>query len=152
MFIPLNIPEVPIDIRNYDSGPVVFDPIRKKELVLTPEEWVRQHFLLFLIRYLGYPKSLIKMESGLSVGLRMAKRSDILVVNSEGKPLLVVECKATDVKITDEVLNQAIQYNKTYQAKNIVLTNGLNHFSIQWDEKKSRYLQIKEIPAFKGIL
>ena len=147
----LNIPPVSVKLTEVDSVLMVFDVVRKKHLVLTAEEWVRQHFLNFMIDYLGYSKSLIKTESGLTVGKERQKRSDIVVFDSNGTPILLVECKSYEVKIDEQVLQQAIHYNQTYQSPTLVLTNGLSHYCFRWDNKKSGYVQIKEIPAFKNL-
>lgn len=123
----LKLPPAELKIENRAGKNMVFDGLRKKWLVLTPEEWVRQHMIFFLIQYRSYPKGLISTEQGLQVN-KLSKRSDILVHDRQGKPFLLVECKAPTVKLTSEVFHQALSYNTTLGAKYVVLTNGLRNF------------------------
>jgi hypothetical protein len=142
----LNLPSFGYKLRN-DNGKVwIFDVIRKKYLVLTPEEWVRQHFANYLIHHLEYPRSLMKMEGGLEFN-RLRKRSDIVVYDSAGEPWMVVECKSPDVPIDDSIMRQASMYNATLRAKFLTITNGMQHFCcrILWDERKTEMLT--ELPA-----
>ncbi|MDA9555680.1 type I restriction enzyme HsdR N-terminal domain-containing protein, partial [Pelobium sp.] len=95
--VPLNLPPYPFKLTIQEDVTYIFDELRKKKLVLTPEEWVRQHFIQFLIQQKRYPKSLIKLEGGLKLN-QLQKRTDILIFNKEGKADILVECKATFVK------------------------------------------------------
>lgn len=124
-----------------DKGTCIFDVIRKKYIVLTPEEWVRQHFIHFLINSYKYPKSLMKVESGLKYN-NLQKRSDIQVYTRKGHPFLVVECKASNVKLDSKVIDQAALYNKSIGADYIIVTNGMNFrclkttsIIVEWVEK-----------------
>lgn len=123
--IELNFPEFPLSIRQTFSGEEIFDIIRKQYVALTPEEWVRQHCLHLLAS--TYPKELIAVEGSLKVN-RMNKRFDILVYDKELKPFLLVECKRTEVEITQKTIDQVLAYNHTLNAPNVFLTNGLSHF------------------------
>lgn len=123
--IELNFPEFPLSIRQTFSGEEIFDIIRKQYVALTPEEWVRQHCLHLLAN--TYPKELIAVEGSLKVN-RMNKRFDILVYDKELKPFLLVECKRTEVEITQKTIDQVLAYNHTLNAPNVFLTNGLSHF------------------------
>ena len=123
----LNLPTCDLKIKNEEGNQFVLDIIRKKYVVLTPEEWVRQHFIHLMVNHLKYPKSLLKIESGLSY-FKSSKRSDINLMNSDGSLFLVVECKAPDVKINQKALNQISVYNKELQAQYVALTNGMQHF------------------------
>lgn len=125
--IKLNLPEVDCKIKKEEEKVLIFDRIRKKYLILTPEEWVRQHLLAFFIDYLKYPKGLISVESGLKYN-QQAKRSDILVLNKAGGYFLLCECKAPSVKIDESTLHQAMVYAKTLNPDFLVLSNGLTHF------------------------
>ena len=146
---PLKLPTCDLKLKNEEGNQFVFDIIRKKYVVLTPEEWVRQHFIHLMINHLGYPKSLMKVESGLSY-FKSAKRSDITLRTPEGKLFLLVECKAPDVKLDQKALNQVSIYNKELKATNVALTNGLQHYIWSFDELKDQYTQQKEFPKFRA--
>ncbi|WP_258102227.1 type I restriction enzyme HsdR N-terminal domain-containing protein [Marinoscillum pacificum] len=144
----LNLPTCDLKIKNEEGNQFVLDIIRKKYVVLTAEEWVRQHFIHLMVNHLKYPKSLLKIESGLSY-FKSSKRSDINLMNSDGSLFLVLECKAPDVKINQKALNQISVYNKELQAQYVALTNGLQHFIWLYDKKKEQYQQLPKFPAFK---
>jgi hypothetical protein len=128
--IKLNLPEITPKIIKENGKIAILDLIRKKYIVLTPEEWVRQHYLNYLITHLHYPKGLIKIESGLSYNSRL-KRSDIVVFDNLGKPQVLVECKAPSVPIDNQTLFQASVYNKILKAPLVVVTNGLLHYQFE---------------------
>jgi hypothetical protein len=144
----LNLPEFAYSLKKADGKVWIFDVIRKKYLVLTPEEWVRQHFIHYLISTLSYPKSLMKVEGGLTYN-QLNKRSDILIFDRQGQPWMLVECKSPDQKINESVLRQASTYNATLKAKYITITNGLTHYCslIDWKENKTDLLQA--LPVFE---
>jgi len=146
--IELNLPNIDYKIRKAGSNVEIFDIIRKKFIVVTPEEWVRQHFIHYLYFGLGYSKSLIKVESGLKYNQRM-KRSDILVYNNDVKPLILVECKSYKVKINQNGFNQLSVYNKTINAKYLILTNGLSHFCCEHDKQTNDFKFLDSIPHNK---
>jgi len=143
----LNLPNIDCNIRKNGTNIEIFDIIRKKYIILTPEEWVRQHFIHYLINYLHYPKSLFKVESGLNYNKRL-KRSDILVYDHNMSPYLLVECKSFDVKINQKGFDQISVYNSKIGAQYLVLTNGLNHYCCTL-EAGSDYKFLNEIPAFE---
>ena len=122
----LNLPKYKFAILKKDKKIQIFDPIRKKYVVLTPEEWVRQHFLNYLTEHLHFPRSLIRVEGGFHYN-RMLKRSDIVVHGRKGEPLMLVECKAPGVSIDEKTMEQAAAYNRILSARFLVLTNGLVH-------------------------
>ena len=124
----------------------VKDEIRKKNLVLTPEEWVRQHCVHFLNQELNYPLSSIGLEGKLVINEQM-KRFDILVYNN-GEPLILVECKAASIKIDQKVFDQISRYNLKLNVPFIWVTNGLNHFFATIDYKAQQYNFIKELPQY----
>ena len=144
---PLNLPDFELNLKKEANQTWIFDPIRRKYVVLTPEEWVRQHFINYLIQHLGYPRSLIKVESGLSVH-KMIRRSDLLVYDRTGSPHMLVECKAPHVKIDQKVFDQVSAYNTHYQAGLLVVTNGINHYCCSIDPLEKKYHFVPEIPAF----
>ncbi len=123
----LNLPEPALSLKKEEGKVYIFDIIRKKYVVLTPEEWVRQHFIHFLINDLKYPRSLFRIEGALSYN-RMQKRSDILVRNREGKPWMLVECKSPTIKLTQKAFNQIAVYNMTIGATYLAVTNGMVHY------------------------
>ena len=118
--------------------------------MLTPEEWVRQHFVQYLINSKGYPKSLIKLEGGLKLH-GMQKRSDIVVFNTIGHKILMVECKAPDVMINQKVFDQIARYNITHKIKLLAVTNGLQHYYCTIDFEKNNYQFIAGLPAYSSI-
>jgi hypothetical protein len=144
----LNLPEFAYSLKKADGKVWIFDVIRKKYLVLTPEEWVRQHFVHYLISTLNYPKALMKIEGGLTYN-QLNKRSDIVVFDRQAHPWMLVECKSPDQKINHSVLRQASTYNATLKAKYLTVTNGLTHYCsfIDWKENKTDLL--KALPAFE---
>ncbi len=121
--------------------------IRKKYIQLTPEEWVRQHFVHLLINHKGYPKSLISVEKQLTIN-RLKKRTDIVVYNNLGLPHLIVECKSPSIKINQTVFDQITRYNSNLQAKYLVLTNGLHHFFAEFDAIKQGVIFLNDIPKY----
>ncbi len=125
----------------------IFDIIRKKNIVITPEEWVRQHLVHFLINHMNYPKSLISIEDGLKVN-RMQKRSDIVVYQRNGSVFMVIECKSYRVKLDQKVMDQLSNYNQKYKAKYLAITNGKQVFICEMDYLKKSSQFINEFPDF----
>jgi hypothetical protein len=143
--VELNLPSFECNIKNENGQQVIFDIIRKKFLVLTPEEWVRQHFIHFLINHHSYPKNLISCEQSLTYNGR-SKRSDILVYDKNTKPFLLIECKAPEIKLNQEVVNQASVYNAKIKAPYLLITNGINTFC--WKIKEGEFIQLKNVPDY----
>ena len=144
----LNLPEINARIREGKNGKTeIFDEIRKKFVRLTPEEWVRQHFLHFMIFQLGFPASLIVVEAELTYN-KMKKRFDILAYRADGKPCFVVECKSPDIEITQAVFDQVAMYNMTLTVDYLAVTNGKSHYTCQIDHEKRAYSFLKEIPRY----
>lgn len=141
----LNLPKADIKIKNEGEATLVWDIIRRKYIVLTPEEWVRQHFIHFLVDQFSYPKTLMKVETGLKVN-KMDKRSDLVVLNRSGEPWMLVECKSPYVSIDQDTLIQAINYNRTYEAPYLVLTNGMSQVVCNIDKKGVEV--IEELPPY----
>jgi len=146
----LNLPEYTFRIREQDSKKQIFDDFRKKFVTLTPEEWVRQNFLRYLVTEKKYPRSLISVESGLKLYQRR-KRTDIVVYDNLGKPLMIVECKAPEVLINQNVFDQIVRYNMALQVNFLILTNGLNHYSCTIDYLNQSYQFLKEIPPYSSL-
>lgn len=126
---------------------MVWDGLRKKYLVLTPEEWVRQHLLHYLMHHLQYPPAAIASESGFKLQ-QQSKRCDVLVYK-KGTPVLLAECKAPQVKINQGTLDQASRYNLHYEVPYIVLSNGLQHFAAK--AKNKSYMQLPAIPPYAEL-
>lgn len=143
----LNLPEINCNIRKNEGKIEIFDIIRKKYIMLLPEEWVRQHVVHYLINDLNYPKSLIKVESGLSYN-RLDKRTDIIIYNSDGSCEMLVECKSFKVKISQSAFDQLATYNTRFQSKYLLITNGINHFCCSRN-KEGEYSFLDDIPAYK---
>lgn len=144
----LNLPSFDYKVKKDEGKIWIFDIIRKKFVILTSEEWVRQHFLNYLIAEMNYPKSLLKIESGLMYNT-LRKRSDIQVYNREGKAWMIIECKAPDQKITQQTIKQVAAYNATLKTKYVAVTNGLTHFcyKINWDDNETVFLDA--IPPYE---
>lgn len=140
--IQLNLPPFNHQLKKAEGKLWIFDMLRKKYLILTPEEWVRQHFVHYLILELHYPKSLIKVEGGLAYN-KLQKRSDIVVFDRDGKPWMIVECKASHQPINESTLRQASLYNTTLKAQYLVVTNGMKHyiFKTEWETVVTEALQ-----------
>ncbi|MEZ4903074.1 MAG: type I restriction enzyme HsdR N-terminal domain-containing protein [Spirosomataceae bacterium] len=143
--VQLNLPAFDYKVMKIDGKPHIFDITRKKYLLITPEEWVRQHVLHWLLNEYRYPKSLIKTESGLRYH-QLTKRSDILVFDRSAKPFMLVECKASHIVLTDQVLQQAIRYNAVLKAPYLLISNGLSHFLYKIENGVA--LPVTQMPAF----
>ncbi|HNP17844.1 MAG TPA: type I restriction enzyme HsdR N-terminal domain-containing protein [Fulvivirga sp.] len=143
----LNLPEFQCNIRKNEGNIEIFDIIRKKYVILQPEEWVRQHIVHYLINHLNYPKSLIKVESGLYYN-KLSKRTDVVAYNPDGTSQLLVECKSFNVKINQLALDQLSLYNAKLKSKYLLLTNGINHFCCELSERGD-YKFIDNIPNYK---
>jgi hypothetical protein len=142
----LNLPAFEYKIKKQENKPFIWDEIRKKHVLITPEEWVRQHFIHFLIGN-NYPKTLISVETGLKYN-QLQKRSDILVLDRFGEPFFLIECKAPKIKIDQKVLNQAIFYNQVIKAPFVGLTNGLQHFFCGINFESGKVEVMKDLPIF----
>jgi type I site-specific restriction endonuclease len=148
--IRLNLPPFEFNIRNEGQSSQIFDTVRRKFVALTPEEWVRQHFIHYLKKEKGFPYSLMAVEKQLRVN-NLSRRADIVLHGKDGKPLMAVECKAPSVKISQEVFDQAARYNISLNVPFFVLTNGMDHFCCASDEAGRKYIFLEEIPSFNDI-
>lgn len=144
----LNLPPSNFKIKSSENKRLIFDQIRKKYVVITPEEWVRQHYVSYLIKEKKYPISQIALEKQVIVnGLK--KRTDILIFNQQGTHEILVECKAPSIPITQATFDQIARYNLKLKAKYLIVTNGLNHVYCQMDFDNEKYTFLKEIPSYK---
>ena len=148
---PLNLPKVP-DLKLFKKGQeiFIFDAFRKKNLKLTPEEWVRQHLLHFLVNEKGYPASKIGVEYTINLD-QLTRRCDAVVFNDKWQPLLLVECKEPAVKLTNDVLFQVAQYNKVVSVKWILISNGLEHILLDLFSNKTNFMLAEDLPSFSEI-
>ena len=145
--VDLNIPEQNIEIKSINSKNYIFDLIRKKHLVLTPEEWVRQNLVSYFINDLNYPKGLIKTESSLKYN-NLKKRSDILIYNNDMTHYMIVECKSYKMKLNKSHLNQSAMYNKIYRSRYLMVSNGMEHIVCEYDWENETFKFRSSIPEF----
>ena len=145
----LNFPTYKFRFKNSENKVQVFDDIRKKFVVLQPEEWVRQHVLQFLIQDKGYPKSLINIEKELIInGLK--KRYDLVIFYPDGNINLIVECKSPNIKISQETFDQIARYNLALKSNLLMVTNGLEHYFCKMDYINSQYNFLEDIPSYQN--
>jgi len=144
----LNFPNYIFKIKSSENKRFIFDIIRKKFVILTPEEWVRQHVIHFLINEKKYPTSLIAVEKQLILN-KLKKRTDIVVFNPSGLPAIIVECKAASVKISQDTFDQIARYNMSLNATILMVTNGVESYYCKISHEEHKYEFIKELPVFK---
>lgn len=141
----LNFPDYSFRFKSSENKPLIFDEIRKKFVVLTPEEWVRQNTIQFLLQEKGYSINLINVEKQLTLN-NTTKRYDIVVFNSDGSVFLIVECKAPSITIDQTTFDQIARYNLALNASYLMVTNGLDHYFCQMDFKNERYVFLRDLP------
>lgn len=141
----LNLPHFEPQLQQVDGKLFIFDSLRKKFLILSPEEWVRQHWINFLIHHQAYPKGLFSLEKGLKYN-QMIKRTDILVFDRDSKPFLLIECKSPAVTIDKKTLSQIMTYNATLNCPNLALSNGQKHIFMEYSEKDQKFVQRDSLP------
>lgn len=144
----LNLPTYTFKLKSNEKQTLIFDILRKKYFVLTPEEWVRQHIVQYLLNEKKYPSTLIALEKQLTVN-NQKKRTDILVFNQMGLPHLIVECKAPHIPITQDTFDQIARYNLKLNASYLMVSNGLTHYFCKMDFEKESYVFLAELPAYK---
>ena len=145
----LNFPEFSFRFKNNENKVSIFDCIRKKFVILQPEEWVRQHCVLYLMEVKKYPISLINVEKELTIN-DLKKRYDIVIFNPDGSILLIVECKAPKININQTTFDQIARYNTALNATYLMVTNGINHYYCQMDFENERYQFLKDIPEYSS--
>ena len=146
----LHFPNYNFRFKNSENKVSIFDEIRKKFIILTPEEWVRQHVVQFLMLEKKYPKSLINVEKVLKVN-ELRKRYDVVVFNPDGTIFILVECKAPEIKIAQTTFDQIARYNLTLKATYLMVTNGLNHYFCQMDFENEKYQFLQDVPEYNRI-
>ncbi len=145
----LNFPTYSFRLKNSENKVSIFDVIRKKFMVLQPEEWVRQHCVHYLINEKHYPISLINVEKELKIN-DLKKRYDIVVFNPDGSIHLIVECKAPKITIDQTTFDQIARYNLALNATYLMVTNGLNHYYCMMDFNAEKYQFLRDIPEYKS--
>lgn len=150
---PLNLPPRRLPLtRRPDGAWEVFDPLRRRKIMLTPEEWVRQHFVTHLVLDLGYPPSLMANEVAVNLN-GLSRRCDTVVWNPrDGSPLLVVEYKAPTVEITDKVFAQIARYNMVLRAPYLIVSNGLRHYCCRLNTEATAYELLPTLLEFKNLV
>ena len=146
----LNFPSFEFKIRTINYRQEIYDPVRHKYVVLTPEEWVRQHLILYLSLIKKFPLSVMGVEKQLMLN-KQPKRFDLVIFSRNGSPYLLVECKAPGVEITEKAFDQAARYNMLLKAEYFFITNGLDHYTCRIDYENKQYVFIEEIPQFDEI-
>lgn len=144
MMPPLNFPAYAFSLKNEDGKEFIFDPIRKKWFVLTPEEWVRQHVIAYLVQTEKLPASLIAVERLIKYN-KLNKRFDLLLFNKLGKPQMLIECKAPEIKLSTETLFQIATYNTLFKVPFLYITNGIHHQIFTWDAS-GKYVALERFP------
>jgi hypothetical protein len=147
----LKLPKYSFRISRKEDSEMIFDSIRKKYVKLTPEEWVRQNFVQYLINEGKYPAGLLGIEVLWKL-FKVRRRIDILVHNRSGKPVLIVECKGYDVRLDEEVFEQIGTYNLELHLPYIIVTNGMTHFAGKLNPEKQRYDYLNVIPLYDDLL
>ena len=146
-FTQLNLPNIILKTKLVEGTTQVFDVVRKKYFKLTPEEWVRQHFIHYLHNEKNYPFGLMGVEKMIQYN-SLKIRADIILYNTEGNPNMIVECKAPDMEITQDAFNQIARYNFKLQGKYLVITNGKQHFCCEMNYENNKINFLKDIPGF----
>ena len=148
--IQLNLPDYPIRLSGTQEHPSIFDILRRKYVALTPEEWVRQHFIHFLINQKNYPVTLLANEIKLQVGNKTL-RADSVLYDRELRPRMIVEYKAPHIPITQKVFDQISTYNMLMHVDYLVVSNGLQHYCCKMDYDNQKYLFLEDIPDYQNI-
>ena len=143
----LNLPDYNFIIKTENYKQFIFDKIRKKYVVLTPEEWVRQNFIKYLKNEKKYPTSLMAVEKQVRINQKL-RRFDLLFYLRNGQPYLIAEFKAPGIKITQETFDQVVRYNMVLKVKMVIVSNGLQHFACEIDYNKNSFRYLSEIPVY----
>ncbi len=147
----LNLPKYGIKIKNDKGHQSIFDVLRRKYVALTPEEWVRQHFVHFLIEHKGYPKALMANEIQLAIGNKKL-RCDSVLYDRTLRPRMIIEYKAPTVSITQKVFDQITIYNMLLHVDYLVVSNGIKHYCCRMDYANQKYLFLEDIPDYQNLL
>lgn len=143
----LNFKDYTFRFKNSENKVAIFDDIRKKFILLTPEEWVRQHVVRYLVEDKKFPRSHVNVEKIIKIN-GLTKRYDVVVFKPDGSIFLLVECKAPAVQISQQVFDQIARYNMSLNALHMMVTNGLNHYFCQMDHEQEKYLFLPDLPEY----
>ncbi|WP_103026320.1 type I restriction enzyme HsdR N-terminal domain-containing protein [Salinibacter altiplanensis] len=147
----LNLPTYEFRTRTRDDAQTIYDPLRDRYVRLTPEEWVRQHFVQYLTQELGVPAGLVAVEAAFQFQ-GQPRRADVIVHDRQGDPLLLVECKAPRVSLTQDAFDQCARYNIVLQAPYLVVTNGQTHYACAIDFDDQSYAFLDDLPPYDALL
>jgi hypothetical protein len=145
--IQIQFPEPDFKVIKEGDKTMIFDRFRKKYVVLTPEEWVRQNFMQYLVQVMGYPAALIAMEKEIFLG-EMKKRFDIVVYSRDMKPWMLIECKEMNVQLGQQTLEQVLRYRMVIPADYLVITNGSNTFCCTWEKESAQWQFLASMPPY----
>ena len=146
----LNLPEYQFNIKSNNDAFVILDPLRKRWVALTPEEWVRQNFVRFLIEDREFPAALMNNEISLTQN-GIKRRCDTLVADRQGMPLVIVEYKAPTVEISQKTFDQIVRYNMVLRAKYLIVSNGMSHYCCKIDYDNNSYSFLEDIPCYSSL-
>lgn len=147
----LNLPSYDFRFRITGEKQYIFDEVRKKYVMNTPEEWVRQNFIRYLVLEKGYPQTLISIEHEISLNT-LSKRCDAVVFSKKGQPLMILEFKAPDVSVRQDVFDQIVRYNLVLKVSFLLITNGMKHFCCKINFQKKDYIYLREIPGYNDLI
>ena len=148
--LPLNLPSYPAKILKRNGKNVIFDPLRQKYVALTPEEWVRQHFVHLLTDFKGYPKGLLANEIQLDLN-GTKKRCDTVLFNKDLSARMIVEYKAPNIEITQAVFDQITRFNMVLKVEYLIVSNGMRHYCCKIDYNTMQYTFLPDIPAYTDL-
>ena len=148
--IELNLPSFAYKLKQHNGSVQIWDTVRRKYVALTPEEWVRQHFIAYLVGGKGYPVGRIGNEISLNLNGR-SRRCDTLIYDAEGQPLALIEYKAPHIAVSQKVFEQAVRYNICFRVPYIMLSNGLSHYCCHVDYVSGKYRFLTEIPPYNAL-
>jgi hypothetical protein len=147
----LNLPQYSFRINGKEGNEMILDPLRRKYVKLTPEEWVRQNFVQYLINEGKYPAGLLGIEVMFRYN-KLKRRVDILVHDRFGQPIMIVECKSTEVKIDEAVFEQIATYNMKFRVPYLVVTNGIHHYACKMNLQESKFEYLLVIPLYEELI
>lgn len=147
----LNLPEFDVKMKHMKGSTFIWDFIRKKYLVLTPEEWVRQHFVNYIIQYKQYPLNLISNEIEIKLH-NQKRRCDTVVYDHKLQPICIIEYKAPNIKITQDVFDQIVRYNMVLKVKYLIVSNGISHYCCFVDYTTNKMSFMQEVPLYENLI
>ncbi len=150
VIVPLNLPQANLKLTKQGQVLYVWCILRQKKLVLTPEEWVRQHWIHYLIHAFDYPMSLMQAEKTIVLN-GLTRRCDLVVFDRHGSPQLILECKAPDIVLNQKVLMQIAQYNAKLQVKFLILSNGIHHFVGEVNYQDAQFIAVSKVPNYQEL-